>query len=42
MHFLYVFYSESILYMFQTDKPFILRRYFLLYMQILVCIMHYQ
>jgi hypothetical protein len=30
---------KNLLYMFRTDKLFILRRYFLLYMQILVRIM---
>ena len=29
---------QNVLYMFRTDKLFILRRYFLLYVQILVCI----
>jgi hypothetical protein len=36
MHFLYVFYYENVLYMFRTGKLFILRRNFLLYIQILV------
>ena len=40
MHFLYVFHSENVLYMFRTDKLFILRRHFLLYMQVLVCIIY--
>ena len=40
MQFIYAFYSVNILYMFRADKLFILRRPFLLYMQILVCIMH--
>jgi hypothetical protein len=37
-----VLYSAKVLYMFRTDKLFILRRHILLYMQILVCIMHIQ
>ena len=32
MHFLHVFYSENVLYMFRTDKLFILRRHFILHM----------
>ena len=39
MYFIYVFYSENVLYMSRTDKLFILTRHLLLYMQILVCIM---
>ena len=40
MLFLYIFYSKTVLYMFRTNKLFILRRHFLLYTKILVCIMH--
>ena len=39
MPFLYVFYSDNVLYTFRTDKLFIFRRRFLLYVQILVCVM---
>ena len=39
MHFVYIFYSENLLYMFRTDKLFVLRRHFSLYVRILVCIL---
>ena len=40
MHVFNVLYSENVLYMFRTDKLFILKRHILLYMQLLACIVH--